>query len=144
MRSFAIWYTSKDKKTEIHKEATIHINLWHKLKRGNKSYYFDFGLLVEDIQNIEKIHLYAPFTVQKEQLKDLGSVISNNQLANAIFNENFTTTDGEPKRLIVNGPEPKGNFVIYSLEIDNQIELKRCKRNSETDGTIIEFKESAI
>jgi hypothetical protein len=144
MRSFAIWYTAKDKKTELNKEASIHINLWDKEKGGNKNYCFDFGLLIENIENIEKIYLYAPFTVQKKQIKDLGVIISNNQLVNAIFNENFTTTDGEPKRLIVNGPEQKGNFVIYSLEIENQIELTSCKRNAETDGTIIEIKVDTI
>lgn len=73
----------------------------------------DFGLLVEDITDIEKIYLYTPFTIQKRDISDLGVVISNNNLVNAIFNENFTTTNGEPKRLIVNGNRDKQPFVIY-------------------------------
>lgn len=144
LRSFAIWYKAKDNEVELNKEASIHINLWDKAKGSNKNYCFDFGLLIEDINNIEKIYLYAPFTVQKKQIKDLGSVISNNQLLNAIFNENFTTTDGEPKRLIVNAPEQNKNFVVYSLETENQIELASCKRNAETDGTILEIKVDTI
>ncbi|RTE08238.1 hypothetical protein [Paenibacillus whitsoniae] len=148
MRSFAIWYAPIKKETEQETEqdkvASIHINLWDKVKGNNKNYCFDFGLLIEDINCIEKIFLYAPFPVEKKQIKDLGSVISNNQLVNAIFNENFTTTDGEPKRLIVNAPEKKDNFVVYSLEIENQVELINCRRNTESDGTIIEIKVDSI
>lgn len=89
--------------------------------------------------------MYVPFKIEKDrQIKDLGSVISNNQLVNAIFNENFTTTDGEPKRLIVNGNKEKSSFVIYSLEIDSQINLHPCKRNAATPGTILEIKVDSI
>ncbi|WP_268624272.1 hypothetical protein [Paenibacillus alvei] len=144
MRSFAIWYSAKDENPET-KEATVHINLWDKVEQdGDKNYCFDIGLLVEDITNIENVYLYAPFKVEKNELKDLGIVISNNKLVNAIFNENFTTTDGEPKRLIVNETEHKKAFVIYALEIESQILLRSCKSNGSTPGTIIEIKVSSI
>ncbi|OMD62439.1 hypothetical protein [Paenibacillus odorifer] len=141
MRSFALWYSTKNE--SLNKEATVHVNLWEK-GENKKKYYFDFGLLIEDILDIESIYLYAPFPLKKEQVKDLGSIISNNRLASAIFNENFTTTDGEPKKLLVNGIEGKPEFFIYSLEINNQVEVSEFKRSKITPGTIIELKVNTI
>ncbi|HEY8892602.1 MAG TPA: hypothetical protein VIM70_20395 [Clostridium sp.] len=141
MRSFALWYSDsgKDKKEIPNKEVTVHINLWSKKVEDKKEYCFDFGLLVEDIEDIENIYLYMPFEAVKSQIKDLGIVISNNQLVNAIFNENFSTTDGNPKRLIVNGVEGKPEFVIYALQVESQVNLKNCIRRDDTPGTILEI-----
>ncbi|PWV97376.1 hypothetical protein DFQ01_12118 [Paenibacillus cellulosilyticus] len=142
MRSFALWYSANS--AEPRKEATVHINLWDKVVHGKKQYCFDIGLLVEDISEIDCIYLYAPFTLKKEHIRDLGGLISNNQLVNAIFNENYTTTDGEPKKLIVNGTDEKPAFAIYALELESQIKLRACKRNSTSTGTIIEIKTKSI
>lgn len=139
MRSFALWYSKKNKESTETNEANVHVNLWDKGK-NKQSYCFDFGVLIEDIRNIESVLLYVPFKTEKSQIKDLGAVISNNQLVNAIFNEEFTTTDGEPKRLLVNGTNEKPSFYIYSLEVDKQIELDSCNRSSTTPGTILKIK----
>lgn len=140
MRSFALWFSKLNKDSKEDKEITVHINLWDKRQLSENKYCFDFGFLLEDIRDIENIFLYVPFNIDKTKIKDLGIIISNNKLVNAIFNENFTTTDGEPKRLIVNGNNSKQSFVIYDLDIDNQIDLSRCRRNSSTPGTIIKIK----
>lgn len=141
MRSFALWYSTVDKE-KLNKGITVHVNLWDKKEKNN--YCFDFGLLVEDLKGIEKIFLYVPFTLDISQIKDLGGTISNNNLVNAIFNENFTTTQGEPKRLIVNGNSSKPKFIIYSLDIENQINLSSCKRNTYSPGTILEIRTEDI
>ena len=144
MRSFALWYCNKKGSEQPDKEVTVHINLWDKQEDSHKKYCFDFGILVENLKGIESIYLYVPFVVKKENVKDLGSVISNNQLVNAIFNEDFTTTEGEPKRLIVNGANQKEKFVIYSLEIESQVDFNNCKRSVPTPGTILEIKVGSI
>lgn len=123
------------------KQVSIHINLWNKPKEDK--YCFDFGLMVEDIRGIENIYLYCPFEIteqeKKQKVKDLGIIISNHNLVNAIFNENFTTTNGEPKRLIVNSSEQSGNFVIYSLEVGNQITITNLDEDKEDikPGTVL-------
>lgn len=147
MRSFTIWCTTNNKEdNSINRKATVHINLWDKPEEDAKKYCFDFGVLLEDIRNIENIYLYVPFQIEQSEIKDLGITISNNRLVNAIFNENFTTTDGEPKRLIVNGTEEKPKFIIYSLDVQSQIELRSCVRSGDTDipGTILQIKLSTI
>lgn len=138
MRSFAVWYSEKDKTESANHECTVHINLWDKNRANEKNYYFDIGILVENLQGIDKIYLYTPFSIGKSQIDDLGKIISNNKLVNAIFNEVYTTTDGEPKRLIVKDKnKPEKDFVIYSLETSNQVELIDCYRNDKSPGTII-------
>lgn len=144
MRSFALWFSKTNKNSKEDKEITIHINLWDKRQLSQNKYCFDFGLLLEDIRGIQNIFLYVPFSIDKTKIKDLGAIISNNKLVNAIFNENFTTTDGQPKRLVVNGNGNKDSFVIYDLDIENQIELNSCKRNTLTPGTIIKIEVSDI
>lgn len=134
MRSFAIWYFPEENKKSTNKDIKVHINLWDNGKK-NKEYNFDFGFLLEDIRNIEEMCLYIPFKVDKKQILDLGKIISNNKLVDAIFNENFTTTDGNPKRLHVNGNENKESFTIYALEINNQISLI----NTDAPGTILKI-----
>ncbi len=147
MRSFAIWYSTQDNvgsEIDLEKKATVHINLWDKPNENKNTYCFDIGVLVEDIRDIKSIYIYAPFSLQMSQIKDLGSVISDNRLVNAIFNENFTTTEGEPKRLIVNGSNSKPSFIIYSLDIENQITHRSSKSNGITPGTILELQINSI
>ncbi len=137
MRSFAVWYNAgKERKNN---KATIHINLWDKKSYDDKRYCFDIGVLVENLEGIDFINIYVPFDINKEAIKDLGAIISNNGLVNAIFNENYKTTKGEPKRLTVNKTEDKEAFIIYSLEKDKQIILESCKRNNMSPGTIIKI-----
>lgn len=144
MRSFALWFSKINEESTKDKEVTVHINLWDKRQLSEEKYCFDFGLLLEDINHIENVFLYVPFNIDKTQIKDLGTVISNNKLVNAIFNESFTTTDGQPKRLVVNGNGNKDSFVIYDLDVENQIELSSCKRNTSDPGTIIKIKVNDI
>lgn len=144
MRSFALWYSVENEEQESDKEVTVNINIWDKRKDREKKYCFDFGLLIEDIRNIEKIYLYVPLKIEKHQIRDLGGLISNNKLVNAIFNEDYTTTAGEPKRLIVNGNQEKESFVIYALEVENQIILKNCLRDAPIPGTVLEIRTQGI
>lgn len=136
MRSFVLWYSSQDEQCAKEKEISVHINLWNKNDKKSKNYCFDFGFLIEDISNIKKLSLYVPFKVTEDNIKDLGSVISkNNKLVNAIFNENFTTTAGTTKKLVVNGNVNKPGFVIYSLETNEQIKIVEIKAH----GSILEI-----
>lgn len=168
MRSFALWYSPQSKYSgecsailkpdsigqhthnkkinEKLKEVSVHINLSGG-KESPKKYYFDFGFLVEDISGIETLYLYCPFDLEsdKSQIKDLGKIISENKLVNAIFNESYTTTGGNPKRLVVNKPESGDpSFIIYSLDIENQVDIKKCKRDADTPGSILAIKVNDI
>ncbi len=167
MRSFAIWYEldTKVKRENIDNNkvtAKVHINFWSQLSYLNEedNCFFDFGILVNDISNIASINLYCPFFIEKKNgnslnVYDLGAKISNTELVDAIFNENYITTGGQPKRYIVdrnNSQKTNENkqFIIYSLEENNEIELENCKQQlyqpdkkltqKVSEGTIIKLK----
>lgn len=132
MRSFALWYSLQDDTIKEAKEISVHINFWN----IKNKYSFDFGFLLEDLSKVKKMSLYVPFKLKIDDIKDLGSVISkNNKLVNSIFNENFTVTAGEPKKLVVNGNGNKDEFVIYSLDIKDQVKVLEVN----APGSIVEI-----
>lgn len=116
MSSFAIWYKKKvpleqenSMQTSLQSAETpvgidIHVNLWEGniCGRDDSLVYFDFGLMIYDVRDIENIYVYCPFEVKVEEVKDLGGCIIDNQiLVGAIFNENYRICSGEPRRLLV-------------------------------------------
>ncbi|SEJ95953.1 hypothetical protein SAMN05660742_12912 [Propionispira arboris] len=131
MRSFAVWYTSKH--GVRCKKADVHINLWN----NKETYSFDFGLMIDDISEITTLHLYCPFQVSIHDIKDLGEVIShNNVLVNAIFNESYLVASGNPKRgRVYSESSSLSDFIIYALE-DTEITSRPCKRNAYNNGLL--------
>lgn len=129
MRSFAIWYDKKkncvksDKKPKIQ----VHVNLWEQNicdgERGEVC--FDFGFLIHYMDNIEKLNLYCPFSIEKSDVLDLGEKIHQHlKLVNTIFNEDYKPTEIAPRYLSVQVPEDrktelKENFLIYQLNESN-------------------------
>lgn len=130
MRSFAVWFESENDEKKCMLE--FHVNLWKKSER-KPVYFFDFGLMIDDIKEIQSIFIYCPFELKKNQIKDLGSIISSNSLANAIFNEDLTTTMGKPNRMLVER-EGKEKFIVYSIEVENQINLTNFTKDDNVEG----------
>lgn len=169
MRSFALWYNTTNS-DDIPKEVEVHINLWDKsiCGRARDDIQIDFGLLVSDIEGIDEIDLYCPFSIDKSSITDLGQKILNHpELVNAIFNENYHTSSGAPRRLEVTSPSDKKEnakdnninnrtdnrhrktpFLIYQLEIENEVTIDRIPNhtgptNEDDDnsfGSLIKFK----
>lgn len=139
MRSFVLWYTKRDDKSENHEEAelVLHINLWKIQKNFSKEkFIFDFGFLINDITKIKNIYFYIPFKIEK--IKDLGeNILNNHKLVGAIFNEVCdicTTRVG--KRIKIKLSNANDNFMIYSLSQD-QIKIEPCNDNH--GGCILSF-----
>ena len=147
MRTFILEYT-KRKNKEIDSEKRtekvnleLHVNLWNFKKLET---IFDFGFMVDNIDNVENIILYVPFKIKK--VEDLGNnIIEKNQtLVDAIFNERCETTKFYPKRLKVikkgnydtredlSKENEGGTFVLYSLS-ENQINLVNYDKYSRID-----------
>lgn len=105
-----------------------------------------------------------PFFIKKDDVKDLGWRISNNSLINAIFNEDYSVTDGIPKHFIVQDKkksdssidddnatsnEKEERFIVYALNDTTEINIEACCRekskpdisNKEklSNGSIIEI-----
>jgi len=145
MRSFTLWYDPKQE-NEINPKVKINVNLWEEDSKKEFHTCFDFGFKIDDISNIKNINFYIPFDTDKNKISDLGKIISNNRLVNAIFNENFKTTDGNPKKLNVSALDDdiNENFIIYALDIKNQINLINSKTSNDKNSKIIQIDLSEI
>lgn len=138
MRSFAVWYEEKEKNQERVK-ADIHVNLWSELPYNycEGKCFFDFGIKVNDLRNVKNIKIYCPFELRNDSVKDLGKRISDNLLINAIFNENYSVTDGNAKHYIVNALDSK--FIVYELSNVSEITIEKCdKDNDRSDDPAVD------
>lgn len=150
MRSFAIWYDAKDENHNNDVKAKIHINFWNSLEylEKEKCCFFDFGFLINDISNIKNINLYCPFFIKKNSrnrnnVYDLGAKISNIELVDAIFNENYIATTGEPKRFIID-TEPNSNTAQNTEESQRSNTAQNVDMNNESFYNDLDFKKFII
>lgn len=136
MRSFAVWYKKIKKEEKENVDLDIHINLWRNKK--NNIFTFDFGLMVSNIKNIEDIHIYIPFKIDK--IEDLGIKLKKNtNLINAIFNEVCSSDGSYPSRIKVEKKdEEKDPFMIYLLhKEDYKIDIIENDQNKQ--GSILKL-----
>lgn len=114
MRSFVLWYESRKKESQEKVNLDIHINLW-KNTHAIETFVFDFGLMINKIDELKNIYLYLPF--KESTWSDLGHIISlEPRLIEAIFNENCSVSTFHPKRLKINFLEDiNKKFILYSL-----------------------------
>lgn len=152
MRSFAVWYDGKGHNETV--KADFHVNYWSKLPyKKDKMFFFDFGIKVEGISFVKNIHVYCPFNLEINDIKDLGGKISNEILVNAVFNENYKVENGVPKHCVVKNNDGT-SFIIYALNEIEDITLCQFKRskylvdnpeaNQKSPGTLITIKTDNI
>ena len=83
MRTFIIEYIKRKVESDVKVNLEVHINLWNFKKQET---IFDFGFMIDTVDEIKSIILYVPFKIKEVQ--DLGKKISSNQvLVDAVFNE---------------------------------------------------------
>jgi predicted cupin superfamily sugar epimerase len=135
LKSVAIWYSGQEKAA-----IDIHINFWKlPAQSGTFSRFLDIGLNLHTSSKINQLFLYLPFSVESDDLTDLGAVISDGSgnLLTAIFNEDYLITS-TAKSDYHEVKDHAGNeiFNIYAMSKSNFSIVE--KLNSE--GTIIEIK----
>jgi hypothetical protein len=113
MRSLGIFYSLKSDNQPIERwkerqykrvgVSEIHINLWKLAQKRKRryfsalkySYFFDLGIKFD--ASIKSLIVYLPFSVTKEDITDLGDVLTkNNEVAGLVFNEQTTTIQQTP------------------------------------------------
>lgn len=136
MDSFAIWYSPKDKENNNEKiDLEIHFNLWKvKTQKIGKdpTTFIDIGLKIKNIKTIKKIGIYVPFSIDKEDIEDIGEKMQyDRKLINGIFNENCNIKSGD------NGIEvDKNNDKFYIKTLDFQYQ-KNLEIEVTNEGSII-------
>lgn len=142
MRTFIIEYIKRKAESDVKVNLEVHINLWNFKKQET---IFDFGFMIDAIDEINSIILYVPFKIKEVQ--DLGKKISSNPvLVDAVFNERCETVKFYPKRIKVKKmgdydtregvKKEEEIFILYSLDekqinFENYEEYSKIKLNTE-------------
>lgn len=120
MKSFGLYYRSREEKNVGEEPVELHINLW-KLKSFSVPYLLDFGLMVS--QSVEAIALFLPFKLNNgdRRIKDLGRVLmGNKEILSLLFNarmQMIISSDDVYAR--VTNTENNDSFYIYKLAATN-------------------------
>ena len=152
LESFALAYIpSNDKNTKDNESkdlfsVKVNINLWTQCGWDEETPVLDIGLMLSHLSDAQKIKLYLPFPVKKEELKDLCACLSKDaNLLGAVFNEPYTSTDiTTTKRAVVTkGISGATEFILYKLDCSSidDVELSDYKNGR---GTFLDFNPQVI
>lgn len=116
--------------------ADVHINLWTEYAKKDTP-FLDIGIMINNPSQINQLYLFIPFIVETENLTDLGDILTDNQVLNAIFNKNFsvrTYPTSKHTEVFHSSDSSKKEFDLYSLDISRDITIIK-----KYDGTILTF-----
>lgn len=136
MESFALWYERYDKIYSDPINCEVHVNFWTELgeKKENKNPFIDFGIKVDNLSPLKKIKLFIPFEITKDDIEDLGIVLKDKDVLDAVFNGNYTVVNSTISKQfevkVVNAPD----FNVYELSKSNDINVEKNYM-----GTLIEI-----
>jgi hypothetical protein len=126
MKSLALWCKSLDKRenNEDNPKAEVHVNVW-KLPRNKTDgfeRFIDIGLLLDNSPSIEKLFIYYPEILSRNQVDDLGARIVNSsdeKLLNTIFNENYCKKSNNSNYYEIYDQLENNLFSIYKIPEGN-------------------------
>lgn len=128
--SLQIWYEGETDASKL----KLDVNVWRLKRTFRRKIYLDFGVKVLEPEAVNRIFMYLPFDIMKENIKDLGEKLTDQFLLNGIFNENYVV-NSKAKNIYVN--EENNNSVIFSIyQLDNNLDIRVERRYS---GTIVSF-----
>lgn len=160
-RSFAFWYTKKNKNNncslsgaEVENDnndiknsdeltAVMNFNLWSQCGWNNEP-FLDIGFKLTNLQIADELHFFLPFYIDENDkmicIEDLGCKFNKTELVDAVFNDSYSTTIAANTKCIdVSRNDGKDNFTIYQLDVEHDISLDYF-----AGGTIINIKTDRI
>jgi hypothetical protein len=116
MKSIAIWYTPVDSGNIELINVELHFNFW-KIPNGTTQYhkFLDIGLKLENTLNVKCLNIFLPTKTDSTDFEDIvAKFIKNDDLVNAIFNENYkVVSDGTSKTSEIKNSEDEFLFKVY-------------------------------
>ena len=122
-KSIGIWCTPAPDKGPI--EVEVHFNYWRiqphttlwssistRGRETSNGDFFEVGVMVKDIRNANKIHIFIPTPLSRDNICDCSRYFAEHEIAQGIFNEPLKVAhepDGEGPLVIRHG----GNNRIY-------------------------------
>lgn len=134
MSSFALWFEASQNVTEAY-WADVHFNLWDLHYKQARTPCLDIGIKIYAPQGYSKVFFYVPFTVNKQDVCDLGQYLRTTEILCTVFNEDYTVAqEAQSKVLHIENNSKSSVINIYCLDIDNDVSVER-----RFDGTLISF-----
>ena len=134
MSGFAIWFEGENIVNKCTYDYDVHINLW----TNYKSPILDIGIKAIYEPQVKNIKIFIPFEYSnKYKIEDLGStILKTKNVLDAVFNESYSMiSENIPKQTRVNNKEGEFEFIVYELDINNDIVI-----NKEYGGTVLTIK----
>ena len=134
MSGFAIWFEGENIVNKCTYDYDVHINLW----TNYKSPILDIGIKAIYEPQVKNIKIFIPFEYSnKYKLEDLGStILKTKNILDAVFNESYSMiSENIPKQTRVNNEEDEFEFIVYELDMNNDIVI-----NKEYGGTVLTIK----
>ena len=142
MDSFALAYVPAKNKSALDFSVKVNINLWTQCGWEDHDPVLDIGLMISKLSEVERIRLYIPFPIHREELSDLCGCLSKDAtLLGAVFNEPYTSADfpAEPKKAKVyvdSSDNPM--FILYKLDFSSESDVS-FRPYKENRGTFLDF-----
>lgn len=135
MKSLALWKESVSGNINEIPQAEIHFNLW-KLPTKKKSEFerfLDIGLLLDDISDIKKLHIYYPAKIFIDDVEDLvGKIVTSrdNRLINTLFNANYHFHSAPNSDYYRISDATGERFSLYELKPESNIQVEEINHGS--------------
>lgn len=124
MNSFALWFNA-DEINKIDLEADVHFNLWNLHDKLSGPPCLDVGIKIKKMQICDAVNFYIPFTIDENNIRDLGSTLSSSEILCCVFNEDYTIArEGNNKLSKVVNEKQESIMFIYSLDIKNDVDIE--------------------
>lgn len=112
----------------------LHVNLWRDLDK--KFNFLDVGLLLTNVEKIDRIYLYLPTHIDSGDVFDLSGALKDVETLNAVFNEVSTLVRDKDRYFIVEA-KPGKIRAIYKINVSHDISIDPVNVPGKPNGTII-------
>ncbi|WP_156648075.1 hypothetical protein [Methylobacterium sp. Leaf88] len=117
----------------------LHVNLWRDLDKQFN--FLDVGLLLTQVEKIDRIYLYLPTHINAGDVFDLSGALKDVETLNAVFNEVSTLVRDKDRYFIVKS-KPVRLRAIYKLNVTSDISIDTVSVPGKPNGTIIALNNS--
>ncbi|WP_458441588.1 hypothetical protein [Methylorubrum extorquens] len=117
----------------------LHVNLWRDLDK--KFNFLDVGLLLTDVEKIDRIYLYLPTQIEIGDVFDLSGALKDVETLNAVFNEVSNLVRDKDRFFLVTARSKKLR-AIYKIDVSRDISIDPVNVPGKANGTIIALNNS--